>query len=187
MKISNFSVFHLILIRFGIEADIGLKTAWNGFEIATAILWPTRPSDQNRPIVKSFNSMSYTQVGWNFEWGLILGSCSCPASALLSLCSCPAPAPLLLLPRYCACPALSPAPLLLCSFPASWSHPISAAFEGLHPHQHIMTFSAQRKPPFMVQHTRWISPTLQFHWLTNASTAINIDRISWKYIHACNS
>ena len=37
VKISNFCVFHLILIKFGMGADVGLKTTWNEFEIATAI------------------------------------------------------------------------------------------------------------------------------------------------------
>ena len=37
ISISNFSVFHLILIKFGTGADVGLKTTWNEFEIATAI------------------------------------------------------------------------------------------------------------------------------------------------------
>ena len=37
VKISNFCVFHLILIKFGMGADVGLKTTCNEFEIATAI------------------------------------------------------------------------------------------------------------------------------------------------------
>ena len=104
VNLFNFCVFHLILIRFGLEANIRIRTTWNEFYITMAILWSTGPTNQSWPIANLFTFYVLVQFGWNLICGL------------LPPCSFHAPALLLLLPGSSFCPA--PAVLLPCSFQA---------------------------------------------------------------------
>ena len=112
VNLLNFCVFHTILIRFGLEANIGLRTTWNEFWITTAIIWPTGLTNRSRPIVSLFNFYVLVQFGWNLVCGL-LPPCYFPAPFH-------APAPTLLLPGSSFCPAS--AVLLPCFFQVPIPH-----------------------------------------------------------------
>ena len=94
VNLFNFCVFHPILIRFGLEANIGLRTTWNEFWITTAIIWPTGLTNRSGPIANLFNFYAnlfnfyvLVQLGWNLVSGqqmLLPYSCFCPALALPS-------------------------------------------------------------------------------------------------------
>ena len=110
VNLFNFCVFHPILIRFGLGANIGLKTTWNEFQIDMAFFWPTKPTNQCRPIANILNFYILVPFAWNLVCELI-PPCYSPAALLLP-CSSPAPASDLLLPY--SCPA--PIKLLSCTF-----------------------------------------------------------------------
>ncbi len=113
VNLFNFCVFYPILIRFGLVANIGLRTTWNEFWITVAILRPTGPANQRRPIANVFNLYVVVQFGWNLVCGL-LPPCYSPAHFMLLLCSYPTPPLLQLLPSPCRTPTL----LLSSSYPA---------------------------------------------------------------------
>ena len=104
VNLFNFCVFHPILIRFGLEANIGLRTTWNEFWITTAIIWPTGLTNQSRPIANLFNFYVLVQFGWNLVCGL-LPPCYSPAPFMLLLLLYYFPAPAFALPLLYSCPA----------------------------------------------------------------------------------
>ena len=63
MNVFNFCVLNLILIRFGLEANIGLTTTWNEFQITMAILTPTGVANQSHPLANVFNFYVFVQFG----------------------------------------------------------------------------------------------------------------------------
>ena len=104
VNLFNFCVFHPILIRFGLEANIGLRTTWNEFWITTAIIWPTGLTNRSRPIANLFNFYVLVQFGWNLVCGL-LPPCYSPAPFMLLLLLYYFPAPASALPLLYSCPA----------------------------------------------------------------------------------
>ena len=105
VNLFNFCVFIPILIRFGLKANIGLRT-WNEFWITMAILWPNGPTNRSQPIVNLFNfclSTIWMKFGMWTTPTLLL-SCSFPAPALLLPCSSFSPARAVLLPCFFQAP-----------------------------------------------------------------------------------
>ena len=133
----NSCVFHPILIKFGLGANIGLKRTLNEFEMTMAIFL-TDWTNQSKPTYsKSFYFYVFGTIWMKFGvWTanapalLLLLPCSF-APGLLLVCSQPA----LGLPMVCSCPAPDPA------------HPCFAAFIIIGT---LRLFSARQEPPFMV-------------------------------------
>ena len=73
VNLFNFCVFHPILIRFGLEANIGLRTTWNEFWITTTIIWPTGLTNQSWPIANLFNFYVFHLIFIRFGLGANFG------------------------------------------------------------------------------------------------------------------
>ena len=88
VNLFNFCVFHLILIRFGLGANFGLKRTWNKLKNYLGIMSAEGRPQESRTLAD----------GWLTDSSSPLSSLLCftilsSAPALFLPCSCPAPGP----------------------------------------------------------------------------------------------